>query len=136
MNDPLTLGLASTAVGLVNGTISLFKQVNESAKNSDNLDLKNGLSSLGSQIVDLKVQILDLAQENADLRKQLDRRENVRWDSTLQVYFLEGDQAPICPSCWDLNGKLIRLHGERGHGCAEPWRYECKVCKNCFMVPD
>jgi hypothetical protein len=32
MNDPLTLGLASTAVGLVNGTIGPLKEAREAAK--------------------------------------------------------------------------------------------------------
>jgi hypothetical protein len=62
MSDSLTLGLASTAVGLVNSTINLFKQVNEAAKNSDDIDLKRGLSDLYNQIVELKAQILVLAQ--------------------------------------------------------------------------
>jgi hypothetical protein len=134
MSDPLTLGLASTAVGLVNSTISLFKQVNDSAKNSDDIDLKRGLSDLYGQIVELKAQILDLVQENADLNKQLSEQASMKWNSRFGYYFQEGDPIPFCPACWDLNKKLIHLRPDSMS--RPPYRYDCNVCRNTYMESD
>jgi hypothetical protein len=136
MSDPITVGLASTAVSLVNGTISLFKQVNDAAKESDNIDLKRGLSDLYSQIVEIKAQVLDLAQENTDLRRQLTLRNEMSWDASKGVYFAENDPSPFCPACWDGNGKLVRLNPNYARGGSLVWKYDCKVCHNYFLVPD
>src|ERR1035437_3401081 len=127
MTDPLTLGLASTAVGLVNSTISLFKQVNEAAKNSDDLDLKRGLNDLYNQIVELKAQILDLAQENSDLRTKLNQKADIKRDVTTGFYFQEGDPDPLCSLCYERNEKRIHLNPPNGSGS----RF-CHVCKESF----
>jgi regulator of replication initiation timing len=127
MSDPLTLGLASTAVGLVNSTISLFKQVNESAKNSDDIDLKKGLSDLYNQIVELKAQILDLAQENADLRIQLNQRANINRDEVTGFYFQDDDPDPLCSLCYERDERRIHLTPSSDSGS----RF-CKVCHNYF----
>jgi hypothetical protein len=127
MSDPLTLGLASTAVGLVNSTISLFKQVNEAAKSSDDLDLKSGLSDLYSQIVELKAQILDLAEENSDLRAKLNQRASLKRDIATGFYFEDNDPDPLCALCYERNSIRIHLDPPKGAGS----RY-CRVCKEDF----
>jgi hypothetical protein len=109
MSDPVTLGLASTAVSLVNGTINLFKQVNETAKTSDNLELKSGLNDLYSEIVNLKAIVLDLSNENADLRRVLDLRESLRRDTKSGSYFADNDPDPLCPICWERDRKPVHL---------------------------
>jgi hypothetical protein len=120
MSDPLTLGLASTAVGLVNSTISLFKQVNEAAKKSDDLELKQGLNDLYGQFVELKAQVLDLAQENQELRKQLRQREEMRRDSQTGFYYQGQDPSPLCPNCYEREERFIhlrRVHLQGGLSC-------------------
>jgi hypothetical protein len=128
MGDPLTLGLAATAVGLVNSTISLFKQVNEAAKESDDLDLKRGLSDLYGQIVELKAHVLDIAQENDDLRKKLRQRESVRWDSKTGFYFGDQDPDPLCPYCYEREERLIHLSPPDRSGGRR-----CLLCKEEFF---
>ena len=109
MSDPLTLGLASTAVGLVNNTINLLKEARDAAKRSDDHDLKEKLSEVFDAVLELKEVIGNLREENADLRKQLETRANLKWDTSSKLYFKEGDPDPYCTACMDRDEKLIRL---------------------------
>ena len=133
MSDPLTLGLASTAVSLVNGTIGLLKEARESAKRSDDHDLKDKLSEVFDSVLELKEVIGNLRDENNELRSRLEARAKLKWDPNEKLYFAEGDSDPFCPSCMDLKGQQIRLHepylGKNVHR-----KYECNVCKNGFGI--
>src|ERR1700677_703886 len=107
MSDPITLGLASTAVGLVNGTISLLKEARDAAKRSDDHDLKDKLSEVFDSVLELKEVIGNLREENAELRKQLDTRASLTWDTRQKLYFADGDPDPFCPACMDLSSRQI-----------------------------
>ena len=131
MSDPLTLGLASTAVGLANGTIKLLKEAREAAKRSDDHDLKDKLSDLYDAFLDIKEVVGNLRDENEELRKKLDERAKLIWDGQLKVYFIENDPDPFCPTCMDRDGKSIRLYpAYLGGGAQTGWR--CKVCGNYY----
>jgi hypothetical protein len=136
MSDPITLGLASTAVGLVNGTISLLKEARDAAKRSDDHDLKDKLSDVYDAVLELKELISNLREENEGLKKRLETRANLRWDNRQKLYFAEGDSDPFCPACMDLNQKQIRLHPVYSDldSSARIYRYDCKICKNYFVV--
>jgi hypothetical protein len=133
MSNPITLGLASTAVGLVNGTIGLLKEAREAAKRSDDHDLKDKLSEVFDAVLELKEVIGNLREENTELRKMLEARAALKFDSKLKLYFAEGDPDPFCPACFDLNSRQIHLYphtdGEGGL-----YMYECKVCKSKFLL--
>ncbi len=133
MNDPLTLGIASTAVSLVNGTIGLLKEARDAAKQSDDHDLKDKLSEVFDSVLELKEVIGNLRDENKELRSRLETRANLRWDTKHKLYFADGDPDPFCPACMDLNGKQIRLHPVFASS-GVLWKYECKVCENYFLV--
>jgi hypothetical protein len=130
MGDPITLGLAATAVSMVNGTIGLLKEAKEAAKRSDDHDLKDKLSEVYDSVLELKEVIGNLREENADLRKCLQTRANLKWDSRRKLYFAEGDPDPYCPACMDLNGTQMRLQPEYFKGSL--YRHVCKVCHNTF----
>jgi len=132
MSEPLAITLASTAVSLVNGTIGLLKEAKESAKRSDDHDLKDKLSEVFDSVLDLKEVIGNLRDENAELRARLEARVKLTWNTAQKLYFVEGDQDPFCPSCMDLSGRQIRLHPV--FSARVIWKYQCKVCKNEFFI--
>jgi len=133
MSDPITLGLASTAVGLVNGTIGLLKEARVAAKRSDDHDLKDKLSEVYDAVLELKALIGNLRDENSELQKRLETRTNLKWNSERKLYFADGDPDPFCPACMDLKGQQIRLH-PKFYSSNVLWKYECKICKNDFVV--
>lgn len=132
MADPITLGLASTAVSLVSGTIGLLKEAKEAAKRSDDHDLEDKLSADFDSILELKEVVGSLRDENAELRKHLQTRASLKWDSRTKLYFAEGDPDPFCPTCLDLDGTPIRLHPVVDQG--QLWRHDCKGCKNIYLI--
>lgn len=132
MSDPLTLGVASTAVSLVNGAISLLKEARESAKRSDDHDLKDKLSDVYDAVLGLKECLGSLKDENSDLLRRLQTRASLKWDTRLKLYFAEDDPDPFCPTCMDQSVSRIRLHPDTLDG--QLWRYICKACKNHFTV--
>jgi hypothetical protein len=134
MSNPLTLGLASTAVGLVNGTIGLLKEARDAAKLSDDHDLKDKLSEVFDSVLELKEVIGNLRDENAELRKRLEAKANIKWDSTKKLYFANGDHDPFCPACMDLHSRPVRLQPVHSGSDNRIFRYDCKVCDNHFMV--
>jgi hypothetical protein len=130
MSDPITLGLAATAVTLVKNTISVFKEARESAKYSEDNELKGKLNEIFDQFIDLKAAVFDLAQENADLRKKIDQRGALNRNSSSGFFFQEGDPDPFCPVCFERDEKLIHLgHAGAIYGGEER---ACKVCGNTF----
>lgn len=133
MSDPLTIGLASTAVSLVNGTIGLLKEARESAKRSDDHDLKDKLSEVYDSILELKEVIGNLRDENAELRKRLETKANLKWNSERKLYFADGDPDPFCQACMDLNERQIRLQPVYLFGAL--CKYHCKVCNSDFPIP-
>ena len=137
MSDPLSLGLASTAVGLVNGTISLLKDAKQAAKSSQDHELKEKVSEVYDEILNLKEAVSNLAKENEDLRRQLTERAKVKWDGKIGAYFAEGDPDPFCPACFDGNSKLVRLTPVFARsGSSEVWKYDCGVCNYGRILPD
>jgi regulator of replication initiation timing len=133
MNDPLTLGLASTAAALVNNTIGLLKEAREAAKHSDDHDLKDKLSEVYDSFLELKEAVGNLREENQELRKRLETRASLNWNAKQKLYFAEGDPDPFCPVCLDVKGTQIRLHPEYFNS-GVLYRHECKVCKNYFLA--
>ena len=134
MSDPLTLGLASTAVGLVNNTITLLKEARDAAKRSDDHDLKEKLSEVFDAVLELKEVIGSLREENADLRKQLETRANLKWDTRSKLYFKDDDPDPYCPACMDRDGKLIRLQPGIYANGGRQWGWVCKVCSCSYQL--
>ena len=126
MSDPLTLGLASTAVGLVNGTINLLKEAREAAKRSDDHDLKETLNGLYDAFLDIKEVVGNLRDENEELRRKLNEQEKLEWNPKAKLYFKAGDSSPFCPACWDDKRKSIRLHD------ITELEYVCNVCNKRF----
>ena len=114
----------------------MLKEARESAKRSDDHDLKDKLSEVFDSVLELKEVIGNLRDENAELRKRLEARANLKWDSRRQLYFFDGDPDPFCPACLDGVGKQVRLRGEYGEGSRQPWRYDCLVCKSHFILQD
>ena len=131
MSDPVTLGLASTAVGLVNGTIGLLKEARDAAKRSDDHDLKDKLSEVFDSVLELKEAVSNLRDENAELERRLAARNQLTWNATHKLYFAEADPDPFCPACFDLKSQHIRLQTA---DFASIYEYHCRVCDNHFLL--
>ena len=109
MSDPLTLGLASTAVSLVRRlAISLQKEARDSRKAIQTITTSRTSSAkFLTSVLELKEVIGGIwREENAELRKRLDTRARSQSGTATQnSTFAENDgQTPSCPACTGPQG--------------------------------
>ena len=129
MADPLTLGIASTAVGLVNGTISLLKQAREAAKSSEDHDLKDKLNEIYDTFLELKELIVSLREENSDLKRRFAEKASVTRNNVSGFYYESGDTDPLCPICWEKDERKVHLRPPITKTSGIAVR-KCLVCKH------
>jgi hypothetical protein len=121
---------AATAVGLANSAFSSVKTALDLAKKTSDRDLKSEIGSALDNVLELKVKVYELAEENRSLREQLNLKAKITRTSQFGYYFAEGDADPFCPKCYEANGKLIHLPASK------PWsggiRRDCVECRQTF----
>ena len=127
MIDPHT---ASTAMGIANSALSAVKSALELGKKTTDLDLKRELNLAVDAVLELKLKVHELAEENQQLKTSLQQRGNIT-RGVHGFWFREGETDPLCPKCYEGDGKTIYLTP------AENWnggvRRDCKVCGEMYM---
>lgn len=120
----------ASAIGLANNALGAVKSAFELGKKTTDLELKQHLSDAVDNVLELKIRVHDLAEENRSLREQLNLKASVARNSEFGYYFAEGDSDPLCPKCYEGNGKLIHLSPSK------PWnggiRRDCIECRQTF----
>jgi hypothetical protein len=120
---------ATTALGLANSAVSAVKSAYELSKKTSDLDLKHQISHVLDTVLDLKVKIIELDEENRMLRQQVEQKDNLKRDAVTGFWFKDGDEAaPLCPKCYESDNKLIYLTHNRASEYSSE-NYLCKVCK-------
>jgi len=87
---------AATALGIANSAISSVKSALDLAKNVQDRDLKRELSNVMDNVLDLKAKVLELDEENRNLRRSLCRSVASRGPQHgMSVERVLGSAAPI-----------------------------------------
>jgi hypothetical protein len=97
-----------------------IKSIGEVIQKADNIDLYRKLLDLQAEAITVLEKLSELKKENKGLKEKLETGKLTFKD---KMYFLKGDKNPFCSKCWDVDGKLIRLHGD-----GEGW-FQCPACK-------
>lgn len=122
---------AAAAVGLANSALSAVKSAFELGKKTTDLDLKHELNSAVDSVLELKIKVHELADENRELRNLLAQKGKITRTGEHGFWFRDGESDPLCPKCYEDTGKTIYLTP------AEPWnggiRRDCKVCDHMYM---
>lgn len=97
------------------------------ADTTQNAEVKKVTIDMGNHVLSLQTQLLDLVNENAalkqenfDLKARLELRVKVIHKSPF--FFLEGEDKPLCPTCWQERNKPFYLifrswSGGRSYSC-------------------
>jgi hypothetical protein len=108
--------------------IGTIKNISEVIKKYNDIGLMR-------QISELEEEVFDLQRENLALRKQLDAPVKIQRKGPLGYYFEDGSDEPLCPRCWEKDGKAIRLPALTTFLSKAQGRM-CRVCKEqYFEVP-
>ena len=107
----MELSSVNVALELIAKATKAFDSVRERAKTSNDASLKEGISKLWDEFLDLKAVVVRLTEENAALRRaQVERpvRPEIRQMGEVNYYFV-GEEGPFCQPCYDRTGKLVNL---------------------------
>lgn len=82
------------------GIIDTLKETVGLIQKVDNIDLYR-------RMVELQTEVYSVIEENRALKEKLATREKLTFRRN--CYWI-GDDGPFCSRCWDVDGKLVRLH--------------------------
>jgi hypothetical protein len=99
---------AAAAVGLANSAFSAVKSAFELAKKATDLELKREITTAFDNVLELKMKVYDLAEENRSLRELLELKGSIKRDPKFGYWFKEGETEPICPKCYEGPSTAVR----------------------------
>lgn len=106
------------------------KEVANAVHEIKNIELYGRVLDLNRGIMDLVEENRNLRAENDDLKAKLTLREQMTFKEPF--YFKDGDETPYCPACWELKNSAIHL--VFASNTEEITRWDCLVCKNMVIV--
>ena len=134
MSDPISV--ASFALSLTRSATEALNALRERSKTTKDLDIKDQISTLYDNVLELKEVINRLLDENKELKRRLEHQQHppekpkLKQVGDTNYYFLSDDDGPYCQRCYDKNEKLVKLPPP------ENWngglRRDCPVCDVTF----
>ncbi|MEK0336567.1 MAG: hypothetical protein QQN41_03930 [Nitrosopumilus sp.] len=110
------------------GIYENIKDLVKIVKDLDNIELYG-------KLLDLQGQVNNLNQENISKTERIKELEDLlsvsgKMNFQSPFYYLDGDEIPFCPRCWESNKKAIHLLGT-------PHRsQECPECNNKYILDE
>jgi DNA-directed RNA polymerase subunit M/transcription elongation factor TFIIS len=89
------------------GVIETSKIIADLVKRGVTIDLHEKIMQLREEALELQEENLTLKTENLDLKKKTELSEKLTYKR--KVYYLDGDEVPYCPYCYDRKKLLIHL---------------------------
>ena len=119
-------GIAAYALQMVNTALNTLKQTREAAKAINDSDIKEQISQIYDQFLDLKDVVIKLQEENGILRSQLQEKQTIKRGGDFGYFYKDGENDPGCPKCYQTTGKFIYLDA-----LAKNNGYESRTCRVC-----
>jgi hypothetical protein len=129
-------GTVVAAIDLLGKASKALDSLRERAKTSKDADLKEAISNLYDQFLDLKELVLRIKEENAELRRAIAAQAEtppnpeIRQVGETHYYYL-GEDGPFCQPCYDRDHKLMRLMP--AHESVLGLSTRCEVCGKVFF---
>jgi len=124
-------------------------QLLDTMKTIYGLATRGATIELQQTILDLKLDVLAVANENIQLREELLQLKNadsdsgeVEWDGDAYWTVQEDDSrdGPFCQVCYDSSGKLCRMYygsePDPDYAGLTHYYLECRVCSSVFENHD
>lgn len=127
----MALTTVTAATQILANALSALDSLREQAKGSKDATLKENISKLWNDLLDLKGAVLRVEEENSSLKRMIEEQNRtpkpqIRQTGAVNYYFV-GDDGPYCQPCYDGKGKLAMLSPP------QEWnggvRRRCSLCK-------
>jgi len=125
-------------IGSIFKIITLANQIKGTLNKIKDIEVKQMVSELVSEISDNQIALSELKIEAAKkdekihvLENQLKLKQEIIFDVNHKVYYRKEDiqkGQPICPGCFEVNGKLITLQIHTNNN-NELQFFHCNVCE-------
>jgi len=113
--------------------LSTLKKIRKIITNTTDRELVRLILDLQKEVFAIESHNLELASELTNLKQLLDLPARMHTLPSSDYYFLEGDDVPFCPKCWECSGSAIHLQAPvSADGRA---RRECRVCGETYWEP-
>jgi ribosomal protein S27AE len=113
--------------------LSTLKKIRKIIRNTTDRELVRLILDLQKEVFAIESHNLELASELTNLKQQLDLPARMHTRPPSDYYFLDGDDLPFCPKCWEGSGRAIHLQAPvSADGRA---RRECRVCGETYWEP-
>jgi len=110
--------------------LSTLRKIRRIISNTADRELVKLILDLQKEVFAIESHNLELASELASLKLQLDLPARMHTRPQSDYYFLDGDDVPFCPKCWESRGNAIHLRAPVSAGGRT--RRECRVCKETY----
>ena len=128
------IAVLTSILGSIKTATDIVKLIKSSDISLEKAETKSKLADLISALADAKIEVAELQnlisekdEKIKKLEKALEIKQKLRYEAP--YYWLDDGpkkEGPFCQACYDTDGKLIRLQGNReGSWC-------CKACKNFY----
>lgn len=110
--------------------LSTLKKIRKIIRNTADRELVRLILDLQKEVFAIESRNLELASELTNLKQQLDLSARMHTRPPSDYYFLEGDDVPFCPKCWESSGSAVHLQEPvSADGRA---RRQCRVCGETY----
>jgi hypothetical protein len=111
-------GAAVTAAQMVASVVSTVKAARDLARDISNHELKEKIGDIYDGLNDLRDRVLDLDEENRNLKAELAKKAEIDGPLPPFGYFFDRRHAdaPLCPKCYQSSDSRLGFMGSQ-----EPW---------------
>jgi hypothetical protein len=107
----------------------------KSADASKDSEMKLLIADLMGQLAEAKTKCAGLVEENTKLKKSLEAIYAQRLVGVTLVgdVYMSGSDGPFCTTCWDANGRKLRLKEEiKAFQSIPGHKYVCSACRSRY----
>ena len=109
------------------GIIENAKEIADIIKKYDDIELNRKIVELEGEIIELTRTNRLLEEEIEELKQLVSLTKQMNWKKPF--YYIEGDETPFCPNCWEAGKNTIHLTNTGT--IRNPWY--CPKCKTHFQ---
>jgi hypothetical protein len=108
------------------GVIDNLKEVADLVRKAGDFELYRRITGLEGEVIDLTRTNQRLQLENDELKAKVSAKLEMKFRAPF--WYVDGDDVPYCPRCWEAEARQVHLHGRVADGS----RFDCLNCKNIF----
>jgi hypothetical protein len=107
--------------------LSTIKGVYAAVEKYNDVPLMRQIFELQSQLMELQTDLTTARAELEAAEAKLSLREKLTRRGPANYFYLQGETDPLCPVCWERDGRLTHLPASEHWGGGV--RRDCKICQ-------